>query len=116
MKNSFNEELRLIKSMKSGDMEAFVQIIRMHQDFVNKAAFNLAGEREAANELVILTYLDLWTNRRYCTGKQPLKVYFMNALHKVARANPKLFELKPLRKDGPCGWLLTEKIEGFSPA
>lgn len=98
MNNAYNEEARLIKSCKKGDLTALAQIARLHKTFLTQTAFSLLGNRESAEELVLITLMTFWNKRKSLKADTTLKTYFCNSLYTVARDHPDRFDLGIKRK------------------
>jgi hypothetical protein len=54
----------LVRAVIKDDFEAYMILIRRHQDFTNAVGVKLTGDRAAGIDLAILTLMAVWVHRK----------------------------------------------------
>jgi len=76
----------LVVAFKTGDMVAYAEIMRRHQDLVYSAAFARKADKDAASELTIKTFMHFWNNRTKIHPDTMLRTYFCNKVYELSNA------------------------------
>lgn len=81
----------LIRLCREDDMSAWARIAHRHRYTLYTYAIALLEEKDANTELILLTLLRLWKERKTIRPDTSLKIYFRQAIEEVIKTYPDKF-------------------------